>query len=245
MYKSIIKETNSVLNTCLQKQDNQSLSSSQISTQPNQSGLINYRTTEAGNDHPAVMITQQPNETSTEPQDSPIIRKVSTLMDMIHTLQEQITTLNSQVNDLVSQAIYRSVDETHISDTSKETVVQPITETDMTKHSNSTNLLLTAETSQQGPSFARVFFRKQTCLPPQISGVKKDKQQNHPNLILLHYTEQGHRRLQISRKETNLKYQSGINKPNPMATQELGPSLLNTGKTHQRTFFSWAVLRFH
>ena len=42
MYRSFVKETDSVLNTSLLDQDKESLSASQVSTQPNdsQSGLI-------------------------------------------------------------------------------------------------------------------------------------------------------------------------------------------------------------
>lgn len=128
MYRSFVRETNSVLNTSLEITDNQSLSGSQVSTHENQSGS-NYTTLEEVEViPPGEPETQQLEEPSvqvhvesTQPQDTPIMRQISTLMDMIHTLQGQITTLTSQVNDLVCQAanktIYRTVDETNISAT--------------------------------------------------------------------------------------------------------------------------------
>ena len=128
MYRSFVRETNSVLNTSLEITDNQSLSGSQVSTHENQSGS-NYTTLEEVEViPPGEPETQQLGEPSvqvhvesTQPQDTPIMRQISTLMDMIHTLQGQITTLTSQVNDLVCQAanktIYRTVDETSISAT--------------------------------------------------------------------------------------------------------------------------------
>lgn len=148
MYRCFIRDTNSMLNTDLQKESNKSLSVSQISTQPDLCGLINCNTTEeTGNEPPAELITQQPLETSTDPQDSPVIRKISLLIDMIHTLQGQVTTLTNQVNELVSQEVYRTVDET------SETVTQTINETVLTER-NDTNPA--AETPKQATSFSAV-----------------------------------------------------------------------------------------
>lgn len=48
--------------------------------------------------------------------DSPVMRNISTLMDMIHTLQKQVSTLTDQVNKLVQQAsesVYQTVDVIH------------------------------------------------------------------------------------------------------------------------------------
>ena len=106
MYRSFVRETNSMLNTRLK---NQSLSTSQVSTQQNQPGS-NYTTTEEAEvNPPAVPLTQDlgeapPQVEPIQPQDSPILRQISILMEMIHMLQGQITTLTSQVNELVCQA---------------------------------------------------------------------------------------------------------------------------------------------
>lgn len=141
MYRCFIRETNSVLNTHLQEQHNQSLSVSQ------QSGLITLNTTdEAGDESPGAVLTQQPPETSAGPQDSQVIRKITILMDMIKILQGQITSLTSQVNDLVSQAVYRTVDETHTTDSSRETVIHTVNESEISQQSDDTTQPPAAET---------------------------------------------------------------------------------------------------
>ena len=76
MYRSFVRETNSMLNTRLK---NQSLSTSQVSIQQNQS-VSNYTTTEEAEvNPPAVPLTQDlgeapPQVETTEPQDSPILK---------------------------------------------------------------------------------------------------------------------------------------------------------------------------
>ena len=135
MYRSFVRDTDSVLNTSLLDQDKESLSASQVSTQPNQSGLITIME-EAREETPGVIRTQQPPDSATDPQDTPVMRRICILMDMIHslqggvkTMQDEIRTLTKEVNDLASQAVYRTVDETHITDTSRETVIETINET--------------------------------------------------------------------------------------------------------------------
>lgn len=55
--------------------------------------------------------------------DSPIMRNISSLMDMVHTLQGQVSTLTDEINKLVQQAaesVYQTVDETHIAPSVEE-----------------------------------------------------------------------------------------------------------------------------
>ena len=124
MYKSFVREISTVLNASIDNQDN----ASQISTQINLSDSNHTRrdthTTEEV--PPAVPATQQMEQVeSTQLQDTPVIRQISTLMDMIHTLQGQISTLTNKVNNLVQQAavqtLYRTVDETHVNTTIENT----------------------------------------------------------------------------------------------------------------------------
>ena len=140
MYRSFVRETNSMLNTRLK---NQSLSTSQVSTQQNQPGS-NYTTTEEAEvNPPAVPLTQDlgeapPQVEPIQPQDSPILRQISILMEMIHMLQGQITTLTSQVNKLVCQAasntVYNTVAETHISTTLASTLNEEEPVSEMTEN---------------------------------------------------------------------------------------------------------------
>ena len=103
IYRSFVQRTNSRLsiNTGLVV-INDSLSASQISTQPNQSGLLHCNTEE---EIPAVLITGQ--SAATLSQDSPVMKQISILKDMINSLHGQITVLSNQVNKLVSQAAYK------------------------------------------------------------------------------------------------------------------------------------------
>ena len=146
MYRSFVKDTDSVLNTSLLDQDKESLSASQVSTQPNQSGLITIME-EAREDTPGVIRIQQPPDSATDPQDTPVMRRICILMDMIHslqggvkTMQDEIRTLTKEVNDLASQAVYRTVDETRIADTSRETVIETINETKLSDGNGSKGL---------------------------------------------------------------------------------------------------------
>ena len=159
MYRSFVRETNSVLNTSLLDQDNESLSASQISTQPNQSGLINI-TEEAGEETPGVMLIQELPDTATDPQDSPVMRRICVLMDMIHslqgevrTMQGEIRTLTKEVNELATQAVYKTVDETHITDTSRETVIETVNETELSERNDSRGQ---APTSQPSMPYSEV-----------------------------------------------------------------------------------------
>ena len=105
IYRSFVQRTNSMLsmNTDLVL-INDSLPASQVSTQPNISGLLPCNTEEEfSTGQSAVTVSQ----------DSPVMKHISTLMDMINSLQGQITVLTNQVNELVSQAAYKTVDETY------------------------------------------------------------------------------------------------------------------------------------
>ena len=118
MYKSFVKETNSVLNSSntIDIQDNQSLSASQASTQPNQSGT-NYTATEGTEEEPpVVLVAEQLGQVDpTSLQDTPLLHHIPTLMDMIHKQQSILSHLTKQVNPLVEQAanesLYRTVDQ--------------------------------------------------------------------------------------------------------------------------------------
>ena len=105
IYRSFVHRTNSMLsvNTDLVV-INDSLSASQVSTQPNKSGLLPC------------------NTGATVSHDSPVMKQISTLMDMINSLQGQISELTNQVNELVSQAAYKTVDETYA--TEQTSVIQ-------------------------------------------------------------------------------------------------------------------------
>ena len=90
------------------------------------------------------MIRQELPSTNTDPQDTPVMRKISVLMEMIHSLQgdvrsiqSNIMTLTKEVTELASQALYKTVDETHIDDTSPGTVIELINETELSEHNDS------------------------------------------------------------------------------------------------------------
>ena len=144
MYKSFVRETNSVLNTSLLDQDNASLSGAQVSTQHNQSGLIINILEETAEKETPGVIRQELPSTNTDPQDTPVMRKISVLMEMIHSLQgdvrliqSNIMTLTKEVTELASQALYQTVDETHIDNTSPGTVIELVNETELSKHNDS------------------------------------------------------------------------------------------------------------
>lgn len=117
MYKSFVKETNSVLNSSntADIQDNESLSASQALTQPNQSGT-NYTATEGTEvELPVVLVTEQGQVDPTNLQDMPVLHHITMLIDMIHKQQSILNHLTQQVNRLVEQAanesLYKTVDQ--------------------------------------------------------------------------------------------------------------------------------------
>lgn len=185
MYRSFVRSTNSVLNTSLDIQDNQGLSGSQVPTQDNQSGS-NYTTLE----EPEVIPPAEPEAEqlrelsvqveSTQSQDTPIMRQISTLMDMIHTLQGQITTLTNQVNDLVCQAasktVYRTVDETNISTTLNDNMEIEETVSDMIEGTDrdTTDMSSVSVMPQPGISYNQIVRRTST---PKTS---KQQDSNRP-----------------------------------------------------------------
>ena len=121
-------------------QDNASLSSSQVSTQHNQSGLIINILDETAEKDTHGVIRQGLPSTNTDPQDTPVMRKISVLMEMIHSLQgdvRSIQTLSKEVTELASQAPYKTVDETHIDDTSPGIVIELVNETELSEHNDS------------------------------------------------------------------------------------------------------------
>lgn len=127
MYKSFVKETNSVLNSSntTDIQDNESLSASQVSTQPNKSG-INYTATEGAEEEPPVelvaeqlQITKQLDPTCLR--DTPVLHHITILIDMIHKQQSILSHLTQQVNRLVEQtaneSVYKTIDQISADDT--------------------------------------------------------------------------------------------------------------------------------
>lgn len=84
--------------------------------------LITNTAQEPEAEPPTEQVTQQPEQLEfARLKDSPVVRQISTLMDMISTLQGQITTLTKQVNHLVqlatSESLYKTVDQTSINST--------------------------------------------------------------------------------------------------------------------------------
>ena len=126
MYKSFVKETNSVLNSSNATgiQDNDMLSASQVSTQPNISGT-NYTATEGAEEEPPVeLVAEQLQSVQLDPtslQDTPVLHHISILIDMIHKQQNILSHLTQQVNRLVERAanesIYKTVDQISPDDT--------------------------------------------------------------------------------------------------------------------------------
>ena len=160
MYRSFVKETDSVLNTSLLDQDNSSLSGSQVSTQQNQSGLISILEETAEKETPGVVIRQELPSTNTDPQDTPVMRKISVLMEMIHSLQgdvrsiqSNIMTLTKEVNELATQALYKTVDETHIDEPSPGTVIEIVNETELSERNDRK---LPTPSSQQNRPYSEV-----------------------------------------------------------------------------------------
>lgn len=123
MFKTYVNQTNTLLNTA--SLDSQSMSASQMYTHGNEFGnqsLITNTAQEPEAEPPTEQVTQQPEQLEfARLKDSPVVRQISTLMDMISTLQGQITTLTKQVNHLVqlatSESLYRTVDQTSINST--------------------------------------------------------------------------------------------------------------------------------
>ena len=153
-----------MLNTSLMTKDNGSLSASQISTQPNQSVLITT-TEEAGVETPGMLITQE-LDTARDLQDSPVMRRIGTLMGMIHSLQGQVTTmqgeirtLTKEVNELTAQAAYKTVDETFITDMSRLTVIETINERELSQQNDSRGQ---APTSQPSAPYSEVLHQRTT-----------------------------------------------------------------------------------
>ena len=115
LFRWYVKDTNAKLNSSnsAENQVNESLSASQASTQPNQSGT-NYTPTEGTEEGPSVIIDQQQVDT-TRLQDRPVIHHITVLIDMIHKQQRILTNLTRQVNQLIERAVddslYRTVDE--------------------------------------------------------------------------------------------------------------------------------------
>lgn len=176
MYRSFVRETNSALNTSLMTQDNGSLSASQASTQPNESVLINTME-QAGEETPGEMITQELPDTATVLQDSPVMRKISILMGMINSLQGQITTmqgeirtLTKEVNELTTQAAYKTVDETYITNMSRETVIETVSERELSQCNNSRGQ---APASQPSTSYSEVLQQRTTSSIPNQQNTNK------------------------------------------------------------------------
>ena len=184
MYRSFVKETDSVLNTSLLDQDKESLSASQVSTQPNQSGLITIME-EAREETPGVIRTQELPDIATDPQDTPVMRRICILMDMIHslqggvnTMQAEIRTLTKEVNELASQTAYRTVDETHIGDT----VIETINETELSEPNNSKDLSPTSQPSTPCTPYSEVLKEKTVAKQPP-------KQQNANRPVIAENTD--------------------------------------------------------
>ena len=113
-------------------------------TQEDNEALIDEAVEEPETEPPTGAEAQQPEQVVeyTHLQDSPVIRQISTLMDMISTLQGQITTLTTQVNDLVQQASNQSVIRTVDQSTDKEVQQEEILES-----SNEVRSAITPNTS--------------------------------------------------------------------------------------------------
>lgn len=91
----------------------------QFTTQNNQT-QCNVSTKQAGLETPADPIQQQHDQFEpTTLQDTPLMRQISTLMDM---MQGKLSALTNQVNNLVQyvagQTLYTTVNETHVPDKS-------------------------------------------------------------------------------------------------------------------------------
>ena len=120
VFKNFVEENNTLLNT---NQVNDTLSTSQISTHNQEDNMIiiNETVEEPEAQPPAESVAQQPEQMAfTHLHDSPVIRKISVLMDMISTMQGEMAKLTKEVNELVlqhagQQTLYRTVDQTSIS----------------------------------------------------------------------------------------------------------------------------------
>ena len=118
MFKHFVEETNKLLNT---NQVNDTLSTSQITSHNPEDNEIIFNETVEEAQPPAESVAQQPEQMAfTHLHDSPVIRKISVLMDMISTMQGEMAKLTKEVNDLVlqhasQQSLCRTVDQTSIS----------------------------------------------------------------------------------------------------------------------------------
>ena len=116
LFRIYVEETNTLLNTDLV---NNSLSTSQNTTQdPEDNKVITETAEEPEAEPPAEPSANQSEQVElTHLHDSPVIRKISVLMDMISAMQGEITRLTKEVNELVqqhtaNQSLYRTVDMT-------------------------------------------------------------------------------------------------------------------------------------
>ena len=132
---------------------------------------------QAGEETPGEMITQELPDTATVLQDSPVMRKISILMGMINSLQGQITTmqgeirtLTKEVNELTTQAAYKTVDETYISDMSRETVIETVSERELSQCNNSRGQ---APASQPSTSYSEVLQQRTTSSIPNQQNTNK------------------------------------------------------------------------
>ena len=120
IFKTFVEETNTLLNT---NRVSDILSTSQNSTHIPEDNevIINETVEEPVTEPPAGPVTQQPEQVAfTHQNDTPVIRRISILMDMISTMQGEINRLTKEVNELVrlhavEQSLYRTVDETNAS----------------------------------------------------------------------------------------------------------------------------------
>ena len=119
IYRNVEKDINTVLSTTTV---NDTLSTSQISTHnPDGNEIVINETAEENEPQPPTGAASPQEQTVfTHLQDSPVIRKISVLMDMISAMQKEMAKLTKEVNILVQQhaahqTLYRTVDETSTS----------------------------------------------------------------------------------------------------------------------------------
>ena len=152
LFRTFVKENNSLLNTNMV---NETVSENQDSTQNQKDNevLINATVEEPENEPPTGPTAQQSEQVInfTHLQDSPVIRQISSLMDMISALQGKITTLSRQVNNLVQQvanhSLYRTMDQTSASSPIlNQTTRNEVSEEEMPKSSNGVSAAVTPNT---------------------------------------------------------------------------------------------------
>lgn len=116
MYKSFVRDTNSVLNSSnrTDTQDNQSLSASPVSTQVDEGGNNYTERTADMEPSPVPVLEKSGQKDNTSLQNAPVIHHITALMDMIHKLQNQITNFTQKVNHLIekvaNESLYTTVD---------------------------------------------------------------------------------------------------------------------------------------